>query len=183
MNKTVLNLFIILLFFSCKKNKATLKDKLEINSKTQTTKLIELESKEEELYIVKDSLTNVWTQEILEYSKHQNIIFSTNHRPIVNTHNKSVIDTISTYVFKESKIEIYRAKHRDILISAVLQNEDFILSDFIMIGLKVYVMEKSFATGIPDNYIKIGNSEYSTIFNFLFENGELKTIKYEGYLD
>ena len=74
----------------------------------------------------------------------------------------------------ESEEQIYKAKIGD---------TDFELNEFIKIGTKKYVVEKSLAKGINNDTLKIGNIEQTSVFNLIFESGILKSIEYDGYLD
>lgn len=182
MTKPFLILLGILIFFnSCKENES-LKTKspgteefLEIKKEQSNQASIE------ESYIQNDSLTNVLINKLKNTSSNSRFIID--KKPIKNKHVENLIDTIITYSLKDTFITSYKTIDKEFICKAKIKSSDFELTDYIKVGTKKYVVEKSLAKGIIGNILKIGSSEGTLEFILKFEGGTLKTIEFEGFID
>ncbi|CAL2107594.1 conserved hypothetical protein [Tenacibaculum sp. 190524A02b] len=133
-------------------------------------------------YLVNDSLTLVLysnMEKILHKSK-----FKIVKEPIKNRHIDNLIDTIVTSKFKNSEIITYQGHSKKWVTKAKIRDSDFELNNFIIVGTKGYVIEKSLAKGIQTDTLKIGNLEQTSVFSLIFDkSGILKLIEYNGYVD
>ncbi|MEP3209731.1 MAG: hypothetical protein ABJN95_11100 [Maribacter sp.] len=109
--------------------------------------------------------------------------FKVSKKPIKNRHVDDLMDTIITRTFNSTELTSYKAESEEWVNRAKIGDVDFELSDFIKIGAKEYVVEKSLAKGIHNDTLKIGNLEQTAIFSLIFESGTLKSIEYNGYMD
>ena len=104
-------------------------------------------------------------------------------KPIKNRHLDNLFDTIVTRTYKNTELTSYKAESKEWVYKAKIGDADFELNEFIKIGTKEYVLEKSLAKVINNDTLKIGNLEQTSVFNLIFESGILKSIEYDGYLD
>jgi hypothetical protein len=109
--------------------------------------------------------------------------FNVSKKPIKNSHVDKLIDTIVIRTFKNTELTSYKAENKEWVYKAIIGDADFELNDFIKVGIKEDVVEKSLATGIHNDTLKIGNLEKTSIFNLIFDSGILKSILYDGYVD
>ena len=109
--------------------------------------------------------------------------FDLKTEPKTNTYDETIIDTIKTLTFNKTKIYSYRATNWESIYAAKIKNSDFKLLDSIHIGTKKETFASRVKTKWITDLIKIGNLEQTSVFIFEFENGILKSIDYEGYVD
>ncbi|WKB82928.1 hypothetical protein QYR09_07775 [Cellulophaga lytica] len=109
--------------------------------------------------------------------------FEINRKPIKNRHVDNLVDTIVTKSYQSTELTSYKAESEEWVYKAKIGDADFELNDFIKVGTKKYVVEKSHAKRINNDILKIGNLEQTSVFNLIFESGILKSIEYDGYLD
>ena len=172
---------ILFLLNSCKQTESKeikeSEEKQIVETKIETTELTSVADS----YIDNDSLTEILLSELKNVAL--NSKFAIKKKPKQNRYADNLIDTIITRTFKKSNITSYKAVNKEILYNASIEDSDFELVDFIKVGTKKYVVEKSLATGIPTDILKIGNLEGTLEFSLKFELGILKKIEFEGYLD
>jgi hypothetical protein len=153
-------------------------DAIELNAKT--AKKIEDNSGLEQ-YMDNDKLLIQLESELEKLAL--NPRFDLKTQPIINKHYETIIDTIKTLTYDETKIYLYKASDREILYAAKIENSEFKFLDSISIGTKKINFEKRIQKVLESNIIKIGNLEQTSVFIFKFENDKLKAIDYEGYVD
>jgi hypothetical protein len=134
-----------------------------------------------EQYIENDSLITLLKSDL--YNIAFNPIFDGEEILKTNTNNKTIAQINKTLVFKQTKIHFYKKGFSEEIISAKIKNSQFKFLDSICIGIKIEKLEKGIALELKTNLIKIQNFEQTSIFIFKFEEGILKEINYESYVD
>ena len=134
-----------------------------------------------ESYVENDSLVILLKSELEKIAHNKK--FSIEKKPIQNRHVDNLVDTIVTRTFENTKLTSYKSTSEEWIYNAKIENSEFELNDFIKVGTKKYVVEKSLAKGIQNDTLKIGNLEQTSVFNLIFESGILKLIEYDGYVD
>jgi hypothetical protein len=181
MNKQLLIIGILTLMISCKQSESKINNESEekeiMGIKKNTTELNTIV----ESYIENDSLVNAMKSELENIAL--NPIFTIHKKPIHNKHVDNLIDTIIKRTLKKTEITSYKSADKEWVYKARIENEEFKLNDFILLGTKEYVIEKSLAYGIHSDTLKIGNLEQTSIFYLIFESEILKKIEYQGYID
>ncbi|RYH72152.1 hypothetical protein EVU94_13875 [Flavobacteriaceae bacterium 144Ye] len=186
MKKQTLILFGILNFLiSCKQAES------KKAPETENKKIAEIKTEEEkvesewtyvaERYFENDSLTYALKSNLEKIAFDPK--FEVSKKPIKNRHVDNLVDTIVTRTYKNTELTSYKAESEEWVYKAKIGDADFELNEFIKIGTKKYVVEKSLAKGINNDTLKIGNLEQTSVFNLMFESGILKSIEYDGYLD
>ena len=186
MKKYKLIIFGILNFLiSCKQteSKKTTESENKKIAKTKTEEeKAELESTfVSEPYLENDSLTFTLKSNLEKIALDSK--FEIYKKPIKNRHLDNLFDTIVTRTYKNTELTSYKAESKEWVYKAKIGDADFELNEFIKIGTKEYVLEKSLAKVINNDTLKIGNLEQTSVFNLIFESGILKSIEYDGYLD
>ncbi len=172
---------ILILLNSCKQSESEKADEPEVKE-TQLTKKERSESNSiKKSYIENDSLVIVLKSELEKIVLDEK--FRIEKKPIQNRHVKNLIDTIVTRTFQSTKLTSYKAANKEWVCKAKIKNSEFKLNDFINVGTKKYVIEKSLAKGIQNDTLKIGNLEQTSVFNLIFESEILKQIEYDEYVD
>ncbi len=172
---------ILILLNSCKQTES------KITKESDVKEIVEAEKETTELasvadsYIENDSLTALLISELEKITS--NPKFTIEKEPTKNRHVDSLMDTIITRTFDKTKLESYKAASEEWVYNAKIENTDFELVDYIKVGIKKYVVEKSLTIGIPNDILIIGNLELTSQFILKFESGNLKTIEFEGYMD
>ena len=156
-------------------DESEVKDVVEIEKETSESNSVT------ESYIENDSLVIVLKSELEKIALNKK--FTIEKKPIQNRHVDNLVDTIITRTFENTKLTSYKATTEEWIYKAKIENSEFELNDFIKVGTKKYVVEKSLAKGIQNDTLKIGNLEQTSVFNLIFESGILKLIEYEGYVD
>lgn len=137
-------------------------------------------------YIQNDSfVTNAFgfPATVQNFQKNYGSIVSISKKPIKNVHNNTVVDTIYTFSVGNTKIEIYKARHGDILKSAYIDTDKIPLKYNIKVGTsKVNVAKKLKAKIIADK-VQVGDLEHGQVYTLTFSHGKLSTVSYEGYVD
>jgi uncharacterized protein related to proFAR isomerase len=169
---------------SCKQKET---QKTEIPEQKPTTELkVETKKKTEEIatpeqYFENDSLLSQLESDLNKIALNSKFDLKTETK--TNTHDETITDTINTLTFDKTKIYSYRATNGESIYGAKIENSDFIFLDSIRVGTKKATFENLIKTEFKTDLFKIGNLEQTSIFVFNFENGILKTINYESYLD
>jgi hypothetical protein len=109
--------------------------------------------------------------------------FTITKKPIKNIHNSTVVDTVYTFSAGKTKIELYKAKHRDILQSAYIDTDKIPLKFNIKIGDSKTDVAKRLKADITVNQIQVGDLEQGQVYTLKFSKGKLTSISYEGYVD
>ena len=178
------SIFVLILIVSCKqketKKKESIYQKSTTELKTEPKKPIE-ETVITEQYFENDSLLILLESDLDKLAL--NPKFDLKTKPKTNNHDETIIDTIKTLTFDKTKIYSYRATNWESIYAAKIENSDFKFLDSISIGTKKKTFENLLKTKFKTDLIKIGNLEQTSVFMFSFENGILKTINYEGYVD
>jgi hypothetical protein len=182
MTKTLLIIIGILISLnSCKQTESK---KMEgsgleeiMETKNEATESISIE----ELYMENNSLVIALKSELEKVALNKK--FAINKKPIQNRHVDNLIDTIVTRTYENTKLTSYKATSEEWIYEAEIKNSEFQLNDFIKVGTKKYVVEKSLAKVIQNDTLKIGNLEQTSVFKLIFESGLLKKIEYNGYVD
>ncbi len=111
-------------------------------------------------------------------------ILSLSKEPVINKHDSSIIDTIYTFSNPKNKIQFYRTKENDFIITFDVTDSTFKLTANIKPGMTKDVFLRKFQiTELINDKIQIANSEGSMRFMFYFENNRLKRINSYLYLD
>ena len=109
--------------------------------------------------------------------------FDIKSEPKTNTHDETITDTIKTLTFDKTTIYSYRATNWESIYAAIIKNSEFKFLDSIGVGTKKETLENQIKTELKTDLIKIGNLEQTSVFIFKYEDGTLKEINYEGYVD
>lgn len=104
-------------------------------------------------------------------------------KPVRNIHDRAVVGTVYTFSAGKTKIEIYKAKHLDILQSAYIDTENISLKYNIKVGASKTDVAKRLKAIITADKVQVGNLEQTNVYTLTFSNGKLTTILYEGYVD
>ena len=185
MKRQLLNLiFILILIVSCNQRETKKTELIEQKSttelKAETDKKVS-ETSIPEQYFEIDSLRIILENELDNLTL--NPKFDLKTEPKINTHDKSITDTIKTRTFKENKIYSYKYQDREWIYSAKIRSSEFNFLDSIKIGIPKQTLENIIKSELESDLIKIGDLENTSVFIFKFENGILKTIDYQGYVD
>ncbi|QTE21803.1 hypothetical protein [Polaribacter cellanae] len=156
-------------------------DESEVKDVVETEKETSEPNSVAESYIENDSLVIVLKSELEKIALNKN--FTIEKKPIQNRHVDNLVDTIITRTFENTKFTSYKATNEEWIYKAKIENSEFALNDFIKVGTKKYVVEKSLAKEIQNGILKIGNLEQTSVFNLIFKFGILKLIEYDGYVD
>ena len=156
-------------------DESEVKDVVEIEKETSESNSVA------ESYIENDSLVIVLKSELEKIALNEK--FAIEKKPTQNRHVDNLVDTIITRTFEKTKLTSYKTTSEEWIYKAKIENSEFELNDFIKVGTKKYVVEKSLAKGIQNDTLKIGNLEQTSVFNLIFESGILKLIEYDGYVD
>ncbi len=109
--------------------------------------------------------------------------FKIDEKPVTNIHNSQIIDTIKTMKRGDSKLEVYKAKEKCILQSAVIVDPEIALDNKVKIGISKGDLSHAIKEKIDDDIVRIGYLEGLQYFEFKFKFGLLVTIKYCGVPD
>jgi hypothetical protein len=175
---------ILILVLSCKQTETK---KAEIPEQKETVELkAEQEKPIEEIpkleqYFENDSLLILLESDLDKLTL--NPKFDLKTKPKSNAHDQTITDTIKTLTFDKTKIYSYRATDWESIYEAKIENSDFKFLDSIRVGTKKVTFENLLKREFKMDLIKIGNLEQTSVFIFNFENGLLRAINYEGYLD
>ena len=172
---------ILISLNSCKQTESKKMDESEVKDVVEIEKETSESNSVAESYIENDSLLIMLKSELEKIALNEK--FTIEKKPIQNRHVDNLVDTIITRTFKNTKLTSYKATNEEWIYKAKIENSEFELNDFIKVGTKKYVVEKSLAKGIQNDTLKIGNLEQTSVFNLIFESGILKLIEYDGYVD
>ncbi|WP_282068307.1 hypothetical protein [Olleya namhaensis] len=178
------SILMLILIVSCKQKETQKAESTEVKPtielKAETKKKIE-EIVISEQYLENDSLLTELESDLEKIVL--NPKFKIKTEPKTNTYDESVTDTIKTLTFDKTKIYSYRAENWESIYAAKIENSDFEFLDSIKVGTKKESFEDRIKTKLKTDFIKIGNLEQSSVFIFKFENGKIKVIEYQGYVD
>ena len=169
---------ILILLNSCKQNESK---KTEVKTTVESIKVTPENPVVSDSFLVNDSLVFVLASKLEKVALNKKFVVL--KKPIKNRHVENLIDTIVTRTFENTKLESYKVPSEEWIYKAIIENSDFELNDFIKVGTKKYVVEKSLAIRIHTDILKIGNIEQTNVFILKFESGNLKIIEFDGYLD
>ena len=172
---------ILISLNSCKQTESKKMDESEVKDIVEIKKETSESNSVAESYIENDSLVIVLKSKLEKIALNEK--FTIEKKPIQNRHVDNLVDTIITRNFENTKLTSYKATTQEWIYKAKIENSEFELNDFIKVGTKKYVVEKSLAKGIQNDTLKIGNLEQTSVFNLIFESGILKLIEYDGYVD
>ncbi|WP_178984544.1 hypothetical protein [Winogradskyella helgolandensis] len=182
--KRQLPFLMLILIVSCKQKEIQKAESIEVKP-TMELKAVPKKQIEEivipEQYFENDSLLTELESDLEKIAL--NPKFDIKVEPNSNTHDESVTDTIKTLTFDKTKIYSYRATNWESIYSAKIENSDFEFLDSIFVGIKKEKLENRIKTEFKTDLLKIGNLEQTSVFIFKFENGKLKFIEYQGYVD
>ena len=185
MKRHLLTLIIIpILIVSCKQ-KETKKAEL-IDQKPATQLKPEPQKPIEEIaipeqYFEIDNLRSKLESELDELIL--NSKFDLKTKPIKNTHDKTITDTIKTRTFDKTQIQSYKSFEKELICKAKIGSSEFTFLDSIKIGTKKRTLEDIIKSELESDIIKIGDLEGNSVFIFKFKNDTLKEINYQGYVD
>lgn len=184
--KNLFLIFIILAFSSCnflklKKSPASVDEgAILFHSKTSISDSNEVARFESEDF-VSEALKN-YTIKTVQHEYLHNL--KCTKESIVNMHDPAIIDTIYNFSNHKNKIQIYRAKHKDLIILFDVTDQIFKLSGDIKPGMAKNVFLRKFHIAETEkNKVNITNAEGSISFMFYFENNRLKRINGQIFLD
>ena len=172
---------ILILLNSCKQTEPKKMEESEVKEVVETKKETTESTSITESYIENDSLVIVLSSELEKIALNKKFAIET--KPIKNRHVDNLMDTIVTRTYENTKLTSYKATSEEWVYKARIENSEFGLNDFIKVGTKKYVVEKSLAIGIQNDILKIGNLEQTSEYILRFESGNLKTIEFNGYAD
>jgi len=102
----------------------------------------------------------------------------------INPHDPSSIDTIYTYSSPNNKIQVYRVKNEDFVITFDITDPRLSLNNKICTGMARTEFAKKFhITDSVANHVLIRNTEATIKFLFHFDNSILKRISSYIYYD
>ncbi len=183
--KNYILIIIGILLVSCKQKETTKATTTEQNSTTELdvtpkNSMEDAVSKSEQ-YFENDSLLKLLEADldkiVLSPKLESKLTLET------NPHDENVKDTIKTLTFDNTKIYSYLAANQEVIYAATIANAEFKFLDSIGIGTKKESFERLIKTKINADILSIGNEEQMSVFSFVFENGMVKEIAYEAYLD
>tara|TARA_R110000737_G_C14395021_1_gene453065 strand:- start:100 stop:645 length:546 start_codon:yes stop_codon:yes gene_type:complete len=181
MKKTILIIGIIA-FIGCKQSENSNSKTSDIATEKQIKK-IEIEKNTITKKILnQDSLSILWESNLKKIALLDDR-FDLRKEPFTNHHDKSIIDTINTFTYKKSIINIYKAQNFEAIMNAKIQNSDIEIMDYLRIGTKKNLIEKTLETRIPNDNLKVGNLEQTVVFTLKFQSGELIAVEFDGYVD
>lgn len=149
-----------------------LKDSTEINNS---------DIYHQELYIENEYLQNQLFFELKELTK--NPLFIASKHPIYNRHVDNLIDTIITFKYDKSEVNIYKAASEKWIYHAEINNPKLNFLDSIKVGMKKQILENILGVELHSETVIIGDLEQTSIFRFTFQENLLEKIQYEGYID
>jgi hypothetical protein len=179
-------IIIILVLTSCNflKNGAPFtpndEDKIVFKSKNTFTDSSQVTSFECEEFVSK-ALSNYNIEIITKIF----IFLDRTKEPVINMHEgSSYIDTVYTFSNSNNKIQVYRAKNTDFIITFDVTDPKFSLSGNVNTGITKEFFIRKFQTmkSISDN-VQVSNSNGRMKFHFYFENNRLKRIKSDFYIN
>jgi hypothetical protein len=172
---------VLILMISC--NLKEKKKEIEPNViKPVIKENIDIKEKETFQFIENDSITHHWESELKSLTKnYTNFVIKTELSE--NDHDETQIDTIKTLTFDKSKIVVYSTSGFYAVWSADIKNKELPIWNYIRVGMEKYQLEKTLATRLKSDTIKLGNLEQTSLFEFRFSEGELDKVKFEGYVD
>jgi len=130
---------------------------------------------------VPDALNNYT---IAKINKNFLSLLNCSKEPITNKYNTSIIDTIYTFSNSKNKIQFYRSKQKDFIVTFDVTDEKFNLTGNIKPGMTKDIFSRKFQiTEAINNKVQVSNSEGTMRFMFYFENNSLKRINTYLYLD
>lgn len=109
--------------------------------------------------------------------------FEINTTLIENDYDKSQTDTTKTFTYDKSVIEVYSTSGLYAVCSADIKNAQLPIWNYVKVGMKKYQLEKTLATRLDSDIIKLGNIERTSLFVFHFNKGSLERVQFEGYVD
>jgi len=172
---------ILISLNSCKQTEPKKIEESETKEITETKKETTESNSVEESYVENDSLVIALKSELEKIALSKK--FTIEKKPIQNRHVDNLVDTIITRTFENTELTSYKTASEEWIYKAKIENSEFELNNFIKVGTKKYVVEKSLAKGIKNDTLTIGNLEQTSVFNLIFESGILKLIEYDGYVD
>ena len=111
-------------------------------------------------------------------------MFDCTIEPVINSHDSSFIDTVYTFTDSKNKIQIYRAIHKDFVITFDVSDSKFGLRGKVKVGLTKELFIRKFQIDKPiSNEVQVANVDGSMRFIFYFKNNRLQRIKSDLYLD
>ena len=112
-----------------------------------------------------------------------NIKFDIIKEPRINAHNETIIDTVKTLTYNDSKIYLYRSTVKEWIYEAKIRSSEFVLLEKINIGVEKKALEKILKTELISDITKIGNLENTSVFIFTFKSDKLIALDYQGWID
>lgn len=104
--------------------------------------------------------------------------------PVINTHNRAIMDTVYTFSNSGNKIRFYRARQKDFIFIFDVTDPDFKLTGDIRPGMRKDLFFRKFQIREnTSNRVQIANISGTMRFNFYFQNNLLKRINCYLYLD
>jgi hypothetical protein len=184
--KTLFFLTFIIACISCntiKHGKSPMVDKenaMQFPTKYSFTDSMNIANFESELF-ASDALNkysiNSINKEFLNY-------LSCTKTAIANKYNVAIVDTIYTYSNSKNRIQIYRAKENDFIVTFDVSDSIYKLSGNVKPGISKDFFVKKFKITKPINSkVQISNNEGTMRFMFYFENNSIKRISSYLYLD
>lgn len=169
---------VLVLLYSCKPN-----DEKKIkNTESNLENYLPVERMSvENLYFESDSLTEFLSAQLNEISSDSKFIIE--KTLIENRHVDNLKDTVIKRTFENTTMTSYKGVDYEAVIEASIENSDFKLNDFIRVGISKEVVEKSLRIVIPNEILKIVNLEQTKQFSLKFQNGYIKKVEYQRYLD
>lgn len=101
-------------------------------------------------------------------------------RPTKNREDSSLIDTLKTLTYDKTEFVIYKTKNWGEVISAEIKNSEFVLINTIKIGMNIADFRNVIKIKPETGIILIMDTERRIGFRFIFDNGILNFIDYEG---
>lgn len=120
---------------------------------------------------------------IANFKKNYGTLFSITKTPVKNIHEETIVDTIYTFSAGKTKIEVYKARHQDLLQSAYIDTDKISLKFNIKIGDTKDDIGRRLGTKITSDKVQIGDLEQLQVYTLTFSNGKLTSIIYEGHVD
>lgn len=121
--------------------------------------------------------------QLAHFKKRYGHFLEVSKSPFQNVHDKAVTDTIYTLSVGRTKIEIYKARHREILYNAFVDTDKISFLYNIKVGISKIEVEKKFKPVIKSDVLVVSDSEELSSYTFVFVKDKLVSIFFDGYIE
>lgn len=180
MNKILLLSFGLLISLVSCKQKETEKEIIVEKSKTTESYIENAKEKKYNIEHIYNDTISAKLKSSLELLASDTSKFKIVIRPTKNREDSSLIDTLKTLTFDKTEFVIYKTKKWGEVISAEIKNPEIVLISAIKIGMNITDFRNIIKIKPETDLILIMDTERRIGFRFIFDNGILNFIDYEG---